>query len=130
VVLTGASSWGALLPVLVVNLVGSVVLGTVVALADDVVLLSPETRLFLAVGLLGGFTTFSTFGWGADVALAHGDTLSVIFYISGSALGGIAAAAFGIWLGHAAIRWAGYAPPTGGGDGKANLSRIELEDRE
>ena len=67
VVLSWLSVWSTWLPVLLVNLVGSFVIGVVFALADEAGLLRAETRLFVAVGLLGGFTTFSTFGWGVDL---------------------------------------------------------------
>ena len=46
---------------LIVNVLGSLLLGFFVALATDRLTLSPETRLFLAVGFLGSFTTFSSY---------------------------------------------------------------------
>lgn len=58
---------GALFPlsILVINCLGSALLGAVFVLADEAGLMRTTTRLFLAVGVLGGFTTFSTFAWGA-----------------------------------------------------------------
>ncbi|MCS6809173.1 MAG: fluoride efflux transporter CrcB [Bacteroidota bacterium] len=45
-----------------VNVLGSLLIGVVVALAGEhLALLSPSARLLLAVGFCGGFTTFSTF---------------------------------------------------------------------
>ncbi|HVC82211.1 MAG TPA: CrcB family protein, partial [Chloroflexota bacterium] len=57
VLLAGLNSWGATSPVLLVNLLGASVLGFVYVLADEAGLLSSPARLFLAVGVLGGFTT-------------------------------------------------------------------------
>jgi CrcB protein len=46
---------------LVVNIIGSFILGIVIFVFDDKELITPGFRLFLAVGFCGGFTTFSTF---------------------------------------------------------------------
>ncbi len=46
---------------LVVNLLGSLLIGLFYGLSERGSLLSTEWRLFLTVGLCGGFTTFSTF---------------------------------------------------------------------
>ena len=43
------------------NLLGCLTLGIVTALATETEALSPTTRLFLATGICGGFTTMSTF---------------------------------------------------------------------
>ncbi|MHB8790594.1 MAG: fluoride efflux transporter CrcB [Desulfobulbaceae bacterium] len=45
-----------------VNLSGCFVIGLLSWLVEARSLFSPETRAFLLIGLLGGFTTFSTFG--------------------------------------------------------------------
>jgi CrcB protein len=47
---------------LVVNMLGCVAIGALSYLADARGMFSVETRMFLFVGLLGGFTTFSAFG--------------------------------------------------------------------
>jgi CrcB protein len=47
---------------LAVNLLGCLLIGLLTGLAETRSLFSPETRLFIFVGFLGGFTTFSTFG--------------------------------------------------------------------
>lgn len=46
---------------LLVNAVGSFLLGLFIAVAGTRVAISEESRAFVAIGLLGGFTTFSTF---------------------------------------------------------------------
>ncbi len=45
----------------VVNAIGCLVFGVIIGLADGRSVLTPTGRLFLLIGLLGGFTTFSTF---------------------------------------------------------------------
>ncbi|HEX5132302.1 MAG TPA: fluoride efflux transporter CrcB [Candidatus Krumholzibacteria bacterium] len=47
---------------LAVNVLGCILIGGLSYLADSRGMFSAETRLFVFVGLLGGFTTFSTFG--------------------------------------------------------------------
>jgi CrcB protein len=59
--------WGTL----VVNLAGSFLLGVVLYLSEERSAISPATRTFVAVGVLGAFTTFSTFG-GETVELLRG----------------------------------------------------------
>jgi len=48
--------WGTL----VVNLMGALFIGFISGISEEL-LLNPEWRLFLMIGLLGGFTTFSTY---------------------------------------------------------------------
>jgi CrcB protein len=51
--------WGTL----VVNLVGSFLIGVVNELGGDALKLSPDARLFLATGVMGGLTTYSAFSY-------------------------------------------------------------------
>lgn len=51
--------WGTL----AVNLAGCLAIGVVMGLVRERQLLSPEARTVLVVGFLGGFTTFSAFGY-------------------------------------------------------------------
>src|SRR5579862_2867445 len=99
VLVTWLAPAGATAPVLLVNLVGAFALGAVFVLADEVGLLRVQTRLFLAVGVLGGFTTFSTFGWGADTLLARHATDLAFDYLVASVGGGVAALAGGLVAG-------------------------------
>ncbi|MDA1193803.1 MAG: fluoride efflux transporter CrcB [Planctomycetota bacterium] len=48
---------------LVVNVVGCLVIGVVLGFAEGREALGPALRAFLVIGVLGGFTTFSAFGW-------------------------------------------------------------------
>ena len=47
---------------LAVNLLGCLVIGVLAQLADSRGVFTPETRAFVFIGVLGGFTTFSSFG--------------------------------------------------------------------
>lgn len=51
--------WGTL----AVNVLGCFAIGALSGLAESRGVLSPAARLFLLIGMLGGFTTFSTFGY-------------------------------------------------------------------
>jgi len=48
---------------LMVNVVGSFVIGIIMFYLDPKEMISPRLRLFLTVGFCGGFTTFSTFSY-------------------------------------------------------------------
>ena len=54
-----AFPWGTL----VVNLVGSFLIGLVQQLAAEALVLSEESRLFLTTGVMGGLTTYSAFSY-------------------------------------------------------------------
>ena len=76
-----------------INLGGSFMLGALVVLPSE--WMSEQTRLALGVGLLGGFTTFSTFSVQALLDFEAGEPGRALTYIAVSVLGGIAAAACG-----------------------------------
>lgn len=54
------------------NVLGCLALGLVAGLVESRGFLSPELRLFVMVGVLGGFTTFSAFGY-ESIQLLRGD---------------------------------------------------------
>ena len=58
---------GSLFPVgtFAVNLAGCVAFGLIMGAAQQRFVLTPEARSFLLIGVLGGFTTFSSFAYGA-----------------------------------------------------------------
>lgn len=58
---------------LAANLLGCFAIGLLAGLADSRQLFSPEWRSFAFVGLLGGFTTFSTFGFETFAMARDGD---------------------------------------------------------
>ncbi len=57
---------------MVVNLLGCLLIGLFAGLAESRQLFGPELRTFVLIGLLGGFTTFSTFGY-ETVAMIRGE---------------------------------------------------------
>jgi CrcB protein len=58
-----------------VNLLGCLLIGAFSGLADSRQLFAPELRAFIFIGLLGGFTTFSTFGYETLAIARDGDHL-------------------------------------------------------
>ncbi|TAE24374.1 MAG: fluoride efflux transporter CrcB [Candidatus Kapaibacterium sp.] len=82
-----------------VNIIGSFVLGGVVALTGERVnALSAEWRYFLAVGFCGGFTTFSTLSLELFTMLQEGRFGAAFGYISVSIFLGIASVGAGLGL--------------------------------
>lgn len=60
-----AARWGADFPygTMIANVSGSFIIALFLTLITERFLVSPEFRLFVAVGFLGGFTTFSSFSF-------------------------------------------------------------------
>jgi CrcB protein len=79
-----------------INVSGSFLIGVVIELATSRTGLPPIWRYFLATGILGGYTTFSTFSFESLSYLTTGLALSAFVYVAGSVLLGIAAAFAGI----------------------------------
>ena len=82
---------------LTVNLVGSFLLGLLVGWLGSRV--ATGLRLALFTGLLGGFTTFSTFALESSVLLRSGQTTSALAYLVLSVGAGVALAAIGLVMG-------------------------------
>lgn len=81
-----------------VNLLGCFVIGVVVGLADKGNLISPQMRIFLATGICGGFTTFSSFINENQSMLHDGELLNTFIYIGVSVIVGLIATTLGILL--------------------------------
>lgn len=103
----GAQNWIGSLPngfpvaTFLVNIVGSVAMGVLIGvLARTTPQYQNEIRLFVAVGIFGGFTTFSSFSLDAIVLIERGDILLAGIYIVGSVLLSLA----GLWMGMLAMR--------------------------
>ena len=60
--------------------------------------LSPELRAFLTVGVLGGYTTFSTFSLDSALLIERGAYASAAAYMAGSAVLSVAALFAGLWI--------------------------------
>lgn len=83
---------------LVVNIAGSLAMGLLIGLlARTTPQLQNEIRLFVAIGVLGGFTTFSSFSLDAITLLERGDLALAAAYIGGSVLLSLAGLTLGLW---------------------------------
>jgi CrcB protein len=80
-----------------VNLLGCFAIGLVGALGLERAAISPEARTFIMVGILGGFTTFSSFAWESLGLLTVRDLLRASLYVGGSVFCGL----LGTFLGRA-----------------------------
>jgi len=80
-----------------VNIIGCFVMGFVFALSERTNMTS-ELRLFLATGLIGGFTTFSAFSNETFGLMRDGQLWYALAYIAASILLGLLATFFGYSL--------------------------------
>lgn len=87
------------LATITVNVVGAFLLGIVMALAVERGEIGHWWRLFLGVGVLGGFTTFSTFAF-ETVELVHEGAYAIaLANAAGSVVAGLLAAVAGLYVG-------------------------------
>lgn len=91
---THAFPWGTL----VVNVLGCLAIG-VLAGADSRLPMSPEARLALAIGFLGGFTTFSGYGLETLRLIQGGHVFRAATYVFAANALGLAAIALGLRMG-------------------------------
>ena len=73
---TSAFPWGTL----TVNILGSFLIGVFLGISEKGNVMSPEWRLFLTIGLCGGFTTFSSFSNEAFLLLQGKELLRFAYY--------------------------------------------------
>jgi len=83
---------------LIANIAGSFIIGIVFALAQKSNLLNSEWRIFLAVGLCGGFTTFSSFAYNNFIMIEEQSYFQLFLNVGGSLIFGILAVYLGIIL--------------------------------
>lgn len=86
---------------LAINLIGCLLLGVIGEFSLNHISVPPDWRIGLTIGLMGGFTTFSTFGWDTVRMLNDGEWLKAIVYVGASVLGGIICMIAGMRLGNA-----------------------------
>src|SRR5215813_9114929 len=84
--------------ILTVNVLGGLIMGIVVELGALKLNYSPEMRAFLTTGILGGFTTFSTFSLDAALLIERGDWVAALIYMVASVVLSVSALFFGLWL--------------------------------
>jgi fluoride exporter len=95
VVLHHSQTWNFPLSTFCVNVLGCVVIGLLAAIVEHHDLFSIQARLFLFTGLLGGFTTFSAFGYETMFLLRRGLFSTSILYAGLSVVCGLAAVLIG-----------------------------------
>lgn len=85
---------------LVTNVVGCALIGVLMVLVTDAFAPHPLLRPFLGTGVLGGFTTFSTYAVGIRGLLGDGHLLVALGYLVATPVGAL----LSVWLGAAGTR--------------------------
>ena len=83
-----------------VNIIGCLILGIIYGVSEKTAILSDELRLFLTVGLCGGFTTFSTFANENVAMLRDGEFFQFALYMAASVFCGFVA----LYLGNLIVK--------------------------
>lgn len=90
---------------LMVNVLGCLLLGALLEAERHTPLVTHPLRLLLAVGFLGAFTTFSTFGWETFRYLQDGAANLAVLNVAANLVLGLLA----VWAGWGLARWAALA---------------------
>lgn len=85
--------------ILTVNIVGCFFIGFLMALLNERFLMDPSLRIFLTIGILGGFTTFSTFSYETFAMIHESEFLKAGLYVVLSVLLSLSATYVGSILG-------------------------------
>ncbi|MGI9352352.1 MAG: fluoride efflux transporter CrcB [Rhizobiaceae bacterium] len=91
--------WGTLF----VNVFGSLIMGIFIAWLVKRTGVSNDLRLFVATGILGGFTTFSAFSLDVANLFERGEITSAAGYALASVLLSVTAVFAGLWFGRAIL---------------------------
>lgn len=86
--------WGTVM----VNVLGSLAMGMLIELAALKLSMSLEMRAFVFVGLLGGFTTFSTFSLDAVTLFERGEIIPAFLYVLGSVVASVSGLFLGLYI--------------------------------
>ena len=89
---------GSLLPIgtFAVNFIGCALFGSIVGAAQHRMVLTSPARLFLLVGVLGGFTTFSSYAYESFALLQDAQFAAAAVNIVGQVVAGLV----GVWAGY------------------------------
>jgi len=88
---------------LAVNIIGSFLIGFLIGISEKGPILTVELRMFLMVGLCGGFTTFSSFSGENLMLMRNGQFLPIFLYTGLSILLGFTA----VYLGYVSTKLLG-----------------------
>jgi fluoride exporter len=83
---------------LLINLSGCFLLGLIGQFTMNRMIVSPDWRMAITVGLFGGYTTFSSFGWETAKMLEDGEWLPATTYVAASVVAGLLLSVAGIRL--------------------------------
>ena len=83
-----------------VNVLGCLVFGVIMGAARQRFVLGPSERAFLSIGILGGFTTFSTFTYETFALLQDGEFVRAFMNAAGQVTCGLVA----LWAGYVMVR--------------------------
>lgn len=72
-----------------VNIIGCLIIGFIAQLSEARAVFSPDVRIFLMVGILGGFTTFSSFGYETVQLIREGEFLLALGNAAGQLILGL-----------------------------------------
>jgi CrcB protein len=86
---------------LTVNLIGCFFIGFLSQLAETRGVFTPETRAMVFTGVLGGFTTFSSFGNDSINLLRDGSTFNALANVGANVIFGLVL----VWFGRAVAFW-------------------------
>jgi len=86
---------------LTVNLIGCFVIGFLSQLAETRGAFTPETRTLVFIGVLGGFTTFSSFGNDTINLLRDGESFNALANVGANVILGLIL----VWLGRSVAYW-------------------------
>jgi len=89
--------WGTL----VVNASGCLVIGILFGVSENTRIFSPHMRLLLFIGILGSYTTFSSFGYETFMLLRNNEIASAFMNVFLQVFFGL----FAVWLGYILASW-------------------------
>jgi fluoride exporter len=98
--------------IFLINITGALLLAFITTLADATFFIGPTRRLFINVGFLGAYTTFSSFALGNVQLATAGHWFAALSYLFMSLAVGILAVWSGDALGQWVINWRAALAPT------------------
>ncbi len=118
-----------------INITGACMLAIFTTCADAAFLIGPTRRLFINVGFVGAYTTFSTFALGDILLMGQGRWLAAFLYLAASIVLGLVAILLGQRIGIGLVerrhrfQWAQSGERTGVFDADESLLNRESAER-